>query len=847
MRKRHFRLSEDSAPRTLRLLAGLAAMPVDGKTTSWVTVTRTGSFTDPRYGRFEISRDMLLSMVGNFEARTLGVDVFLDVNHKPGEGAAAKLLKLTVEGDRLRAQVEWTPYGIDAVKTRGYQYLSAEFVDNYQDNEQGRQHGCVLLGAGLTVRPVIKRLDPVTLSCESGTDDTPILIHPELIKTLLSEVQTIMKKHLLALRAALETKKLAQSVIDAIIATAEKALANTTTDEAAKILCDEMEASAVTLAQAMAGGSSINLSMPGMTADQVQAQITKALTEQAATSKTLADTHDARRKLLADTINAAPGISDAAKKDLTDAASELVTANMSEDQVKALAQMQIASGNKIASAVKLAMLGYSVSGNPHITVPDEGAKTLSGIYHDHLKKTDVFANGQIKLSEKTSSWLNKVLSEFDRINSFRIDQEAKMLAGGQTNMSNVALPIGFQREVIREALSDLNILQLVQTMTDFSATATTTIPYEVRDMSGVTNDGIVYEGQEIGYSTISQANDTAYISPTKVAYIITNEVAHFTSVSALNWDAMARNIETSSRVVRELIARRIANELQRSADAYGAISVPAESFTGQLDGSKSTFKTVNFPIVRPYQARDLQGTAIGAAENPIVVVLNNNTINAFDGSGAQAVGTYYRITNYNMGYGQFVNQLGVPVTPANTGTNTIAYAKATNIIKVDLDIPGGSTKEKQLNLALQAVGAQKAMLLGQRFVTPDFSLMSPTLNDTLSNAEQFITDFKRNGTDTSTDGDLMKVKSIPAFGTNAPGIDLGDQRIILGQRGTLTYTVAKPFALGEPFEAVGPTGKPIGKKQAYGEEYSAIKVPAPIRNRLTSVLVYSFTGRAAGN
>lgn len=83
-------------------------------------------------------------------------------------------------------------------------------------------------------------------------------------------------------------------------------------------------------------------------------------------------------------------------------------------------------------------------------------------------------------------------------------------------------------------LSDLNILQLVQTLTDFGATATTLIPYETRDVSGVVNDGIVYEGGEINYSTINQANDTAYITPMKVAYMVSNEVAHFSRASVMN-------------------------------------------------------------------------------------------------------------------------------------------------------------------------------------------------------------------------------------------------------------------------------------------------------------------------
>ncbi|OQS26783.1 hypothetical protein [Chromobacterium violaceum] len=68
----------------------------DAKPASWVTLSREGSFSDPRYGRFEISRDMQLAMIRNFEAGVTGTDIFLNVNHQPGDGAAAKLCKLAV-------------------------------------------------------------------------------------------------------------------------------------------------------------------------------------------------------------------------------------------------------------------------------------------------------------------------------------------------------------------------------------------------------------------------------------------------------------------------------------------------------------------------------------------------------------------------------------------------------------------------------------------------------------------------------------------------------------------------------------------------------------------------------
>ncbi|MFX5714361.1 hypothetical protein ABTE40_21690, partial [Acinetobacter baumannii] len=79
-------------------------------------------------------------------------------------------------------------------------------------------------------------------------------------------------------------------------------------------------------------------------------------------------------------------------------------------------------------------------------------------------------------------------------------------------------------EVIREALSDLRVLELVQTLTDFQATTTTQIPYELRDTSAIVNDAIVFEGKPIPPAGIGQYMDTAYILPMKLAMVITNEV-----------------------------------------------------------------------------------------------------------------------------------------------------------------------------------------------------------------------------------------------------------------------------------------------------------------------------------
>lgn len=844
---RHFRLSEHDQP-VIRLLSGMAALPSDGKATSWVTVTRTGSFTDPRYGRFEITRDMLLSMVRNFDAGTVGTDIFLDVNHKPGDGAAAKVLRLSVEGERLRALVEWTPFGRDAVKTRGFKYLSAEFTENYQDNEQGRLHGPVLLGAGLTVRPVIKRLDPVTLSCDSGAD-SPVLIHPELAQTLLAEAEATMNKHLQALLARLADKKLSQTVIDTVKTLGEQTLPLAADEAGQQQIIGQLEAHAVTLSEAMNSAASgtaptIQLSMTTAGNVDVTAEVNRILAEQANSAKQLAEATDSRRKLLSDTIAAAAGLDDTLKKELAESAANLVNGNWTEDQVRALAQNQIEAGNRVVAARTLSQMGYIPAGSPRVAVVDDGVRQLSELYRDMLGRTSMA--GQLHLDAKTPPhpFAALVLSEFDRLHARELDTERRiLLAQGATDMGSTALPVGFQREVIREALSDLNVLALVQQLTDFGAQATTQIPYELRDISQVMNDGVTYEGQPIAVAGVTQAMDTAYITPMKLALSITNEVTHFTRASGLNWDAMARNIESNARVLRELVHRRICNELQRAADSYLAVTVTAESFTAQL-GDKHTIKTATFPVVRPYQPRDLQGTPVGLPENTVTVTLNSKQIDAYDGSNTQPAGTYYRWLSFNLGVLQFVNQAGVPETPANTGTNTISYSRATNMVLFDMDPANGVTPEIHLNGLLQKVGSRKSMMSGQRYVRPDFLLMSETLNDTLTNAEQFITNRKRDGTNTTGQGDLETIKGLPSFGTNAPGIDLGDERILMGQRGVAAYTIAKPFVTGEPVEVLV-NGRPIGKKTAYGEEYNAITVPKPVRNRFTSVIAYSAAARAA--
>ncbi len=846
---RVFRLdNNDPPPGAKRFMCGLDGVKLaEGSPRATVTIIRTGTFSDPRYGTFEITRDMLLSMVRNFDSHAYGQDIFIDVAHAPNDGAAAKILSLKVDGNRLRADVEFTPYGVAAVKDRGFVYLSAEFVDNFVDNETKQPHGPTLLGAGLTTRPVIKRMDPVTLA--EGTANTPVFLHPELIRQLSESLEQTTMNWLETLRANLRAMKLSEETIKSICAAYEAAAKNLGEDaEAHKGLVDQLTATGKTLAEAGHNGPvTLNITAPAGKMLS-EADITKLLDEReaarVAAATKLATDKAAKVKLFSDAIAAAAGLSEDTRKTLGENVDGLITGDMTDAQVTALAANQIALGNQIEASRKLAEQGFPIrSGVTHITVDDGNAiRKLSEDVRKGLQQTNEAFNGKLVFAEpdKQSPFVKRMLAEFDREHAQQLHQEAKMLAGGPVNTGDMNIPASVQRAVIEQVYQRLDVLQLVNAAVDPTTGPTHSVPYETRDTSAVRNGGIVYEGQPIHRAGIAQAMDYAYIEPRKLAMELTNEAAYFSrNSSIINFDAWARNIVSNAQVMRELVAAAIANRMLRDSDSFSVVDVAAGTAVTAYSGATNGYKVANFPVVRPYQARDLKGNAVGSAEQPVSIKDGATALVEFDGSGTQSAGKYYRWLSYNLGTFQIVDQTGAPSAPA--GTVTAGYSYTTNVLKVDTDIAAGSTYEKQMNKLLQAVGARKATMSQQRYVQPDFFLASDVLTNMITDAEQFTEANSRADSSITAQGTLQPVKGIPGWATDAPGIDLGDERMLLGQRANFFYTIAKTFQTGVPYELFDSNGLALGKKGAYGEEYSSLHIPKPLRGRFTSILAYSFT------
>lgn len=827
---RLIRLSEDGG-RLVRFVSESIRLG-ENQPSSWVTVTRTGDFSDPRYGAFAITQPMLAEMVKNFAERTYGQDVFIDVAHKPDGGAAGKVVALAVEGDRLRAKVEWTPMGVDAVKNRGFSYLSAEYHENWRDNEQGVPHGCVLLGAGLVTRPCIKRLDPVVLGETSG--DAATVLHPKLLDDLKKELSEMKTKYLEMLKKKCGELKLADSVTNSLVTALGAAMDGDPDDKKCGELCEGFMASAIKLAEA---SGPVNVTVQGMTAADVNAAVVKALAERDDVARKLSETAEGKRKLLADTINdLGKALSEEARKELTAEMTGVISGDMSDASVRSLAEAQVRMQEKLEAAKKLTAQGFSFRGNAHITVDDSNAvKSLQEAVDKRLGLT-------VPKDSPNAAFVEKVLAQFDATRGADLQREHKMLAGGDTLVSDVSVPAVFERTVIREALYPLVSLQFVNVGSlDFAVAAQ--IPYSYRDTAGAGRDSTrKYEGQGIARAGIKQALDTAYPIPQKLAFEVSDELRYLTGANRIDFDSVAENVRNASRIIGEDTERLIFNEVVNAGDEF-AVAAGSDTLTASVNGTNKIFVTANFPVVKPRKIYDLQGTQVGSTVNPIVVTLNSVVRSEYDGTGTQSSGTYYTM-DYNLGEIRFVSELGASVTPTNAWPLTVTYSYSTNAYKFDTDL-GSLTTPALWDTFLYRYGLRRSVLEDQRYYRANFGVMSGSVHEQILQATQFAALYDRGGATVTAAGDLGSVRGVPNFKGFAPSLQLGDTRVVIGERGNTRYRMMKPWQMGELQDQHDSNGRFTGKKEAYGDQFVVLHTPTPLKGAYTSIVLFSTAGRVA--
>lgn len=855
---RVLRLSEGGAgPGRVRFYSQAIELAADAKQ-SWVTITRTGDFSDPRYGDFKITPTHLDQMVANFNNRVLGQDVFLDVAHRPNDGAAGKFLQLQVENGRLRGLVEWTTFGMDAVKTRGFAYLSAEYHENWKDNEKQMAHGCVLLGAGLTTRPVIKNLDAVVLSLSENDHDAParVAISPQLLRELtessMNEFLKLLSDALIALGFSETTAK---PFLDAAKPQLEPVKDDKTKALAVVETFKSLASTAVTQAKALGADPksvTIQLAAPAPAVD-VAGEVQKQLAQRDAAEKTAKDTMAGRLKLLSDTLAEDKSLTPEGVTKLAAEIAPLVTTVSTDDQVKALAAMQLSHWNQLSAATKLASLGFNpVGGNVHITVDGgTGIKALQAEIDKRLgfvSETDArrFEKTGGKLLSQNKEFADKALAHFDALHGQMLVAEHKALSAGTGNISDVRVPVIAERTVLREALYNMVSLNFVNVGTAPFANVIT-IPYSYRDTSAAGVNALRrYESQGIRRAGVIQTHEEARPIPQKLAMRISAEMAMLMSGSVIDWDPVAENIRNIIRIVGEDTEAINMNEIVNATDEYSVATI-TDTLTAQVNGTNSVFVTTKFPVVRPRKVYDLQGTQVGSTANPIVVTLNSVARSEYvlpaDGS-ALAAGLYY-IFDYNLGELRFVDQAGAAVVPTNAWVLTVAYSYTTNAVKFDTDAVTDEKIGDRYDRLLTVIGGRKVVIGTDRFYNPNMVLMSAAIDNQLSQATSFTANGARMGTGLNADGSVGMTKGLSTWNPTAPGLQIADTRIIVGERANTRFRMVKPFSMNPIEQARNSNGDFTDQRESFGTQFVLSHTPVQLKAATTSIIVYSATGRAA--
>lgn len=141
------------------------SQPVEGST---IDVLQVGSYDSTRYGKFDITHGDLQEYIREFRESNAAGRRQVDFDHKGSQGdtrAAGWIQDLHVEGDKLKAKVEWTPAGRAAVEGKEYRFTSAEYSSSVRSKTTGKtEKKPTLKAVTLTNRPFIDTMDPVSLS-----------------------------------------------------------------------------------------------------------------------------------------------------------------------------------------------------------------------------------------------------------------------------------------------------------------------------------------------------------------------------------------------------------------------------------------------------------------------------------------------------------------------------------------------------------------------------------------------------------------------------------------------------------------------------------------------------------
>lgn len=142
------------------------AVAEDGIT--WIDAIEPRTYGTKRYGEVVVTDDKLSNFVRNFNEGVRTGDIAIDYDHgkdvNKGNKAAGWLKGAKIEDGKLRVGIEFTEPAKQEIKDGEWRYFSLEWENDYEDTTSGIKAKDVVIGGGLTNRPVAKGLRPINFS-----------------------------------------------------------------------------------------------------------------------------------------------------------------------------------------------------------------------------------------------------------------------------------------------------------------------------------------------------------------------------------------------------------------------------------------------------------------------------------------------------------------------------------------------------------------------------------------------------------------------------------------------------------------------------------------------------------
>lgn len=170
-------VEKQKTQRMVRTFRGLKA-DSSGSLPTRIEVLQVGMWDTPYHGMFMIDQEDLNEMKANFDAGVAqageGLGVPIDFSHDEGGQAAGWMKGMTVEGNSLYADVEWTEAGKTALLGGNFKCFSPTFypkcLGGWPDPEDYDTFvPNVITGGALTNIPLFKGLQPIMASVEGST------------------------------------------------------------------------------------------------------------------------------------------------------------------------------------------------------------------------------------------------------------------------------------------------------------------------------------------------------------------------------------------------------------------------------------------------------------------------------------------------------------------------------------------------------------------------------------------------------------------------------------------------------------------------------------------------------